>query len=103
LGNASLSFSKLQFEVPGAFVEVEGSYGLGSEALNFTGDVRLQAKVSETMSGPKRVLLKPVDPMFARHNAGTYLPVNVNGNREHPQIKLDMKKFFDDRIFSSGR
>jgi hypothetical protein len=94
LANARLDFSTLQFEVPGAAAEVKGFYELGSETLDFTGDVRLQAKVSQTMSGTKRVLLKPVDPIFARHNAGTYLPVNVSGNRDHPQIKLDVKKIF---------
>ncbi len=94
LANANLSFSTLRFEVPGADAEVKGSYGLGSEALDFTGDVRLQAKVSQTMSGAKRVLLKPVDPIFSRHNAGTYLPVNVSGTRDNPQIKLDVKKIF---------
>lgn len=94
LGNANLSFSKLQFEVPGAVAQVKGSYGLASEKLDFTGDVRLQAHVSETMSGAKRVLLKPIDPLFAKHNAGTYLPVNVTGDKDHPQIKLDVKKVF---------
>jgi hypothetical protein len=94
LGNASLSFSKLQFKVPGAVAQVKGTYGLVSDDLDFKGDVRLQAHVSDTMSGVKRVLPKPVDPIFARHHAGTYLPVNVTGDKDHPQIKLDMKKVF---------
>jgi hypothetical protein len=94
LGNTKLSFSKLQFEVPGAVAQVKGSYGLVSDQIEFTGDVRLQAHVSETMSGAKRLLLKPVDPIFAKHNAGTYLPVNVTGDKDHPQIKLDVKKVF---------
>jgi hypothetical protein len=94
LENATLSFSTLQFEVPGAAANVRGSYELESETLEFTGDVRLQAKVSQTMSGAKRVLLKPIDPIFARHNAGTYLPVNVSGTRDNPKIKLDVKKIF---------
>jgi hypothetical protein len=46
------------------------------------------------LGAAKRVLLKPVDPLFARHNAGTYLPINVSGNREDPDIKLDLKKVF---------
>jgi hypothetical protein len=94
LANAHLNFSTLQFEAPGAIAEVKGSYDLGSEAIDFTGEVRLQAKVSQTMTGAKRVLLKAVDPIFSRHNAGTYLPVNVSGNRNNPQIKLDVKKVF---------
>jgi len=46
------------------------------------------------MTGANRILLKPVDPLFARHHAGTYLPVNISGAKEHPQIKLDVKKVF---------
>ena len=94
LANSQLSFSNLQFEVPGAAAQVKGSYGLVSDKLDFTGDVRLQAHVSNTMSGAKRVLLKPIDPIFARHKAGTYLPVNLTGDKDHPQIKLDVKKVF---------
>ena len=94
LRNSTMTFSQLQFLVPGVNAQVRGSYGLESGALDFTGDVRLQAHVSQTMTGAKRVLLKPVDPLFARHNAGTYLPVNVKGTREHPQIKLDLGKIF---------
>jgi hypothetical protein len=90
--DSTLTFSPLQFDIPGVVAQVKGTYGLNSEALNFSGDVRMQAHVSNTMTGVKRILLKPVDPMFARHNAGTYLPVNVTGEREHPQIKLDIKK-----------
>lgn len=94
LQNSHLSFSELQFNIPGVAAQVKGSYGLRSEQVDFTGDVRLQAHVSETMSGAKRVLLKPVDPILARHKAGTYLPINVTGAREHPQVKLDVKKIF---------
>jgi hypothetical protein len=94
LRNATLTFSSLQFEVPGALANVKGSYGLRTEQIEFTGDVRLQAHVSQTMSGLKRVLLKPVDPLFARHGAGTYLPVNITGKRDQPQVKLDLMKVF---------
>jgi hypothetical protein len=94
LRNSTLTFSKLQFLIPGVNAQVRGSYGLQSGALSFTGDVRLQAHASQTMTGVKRVLLKPIDPLLARHDAGTYLPVNVKGTREHPEIKLDLGKIF---------
>ncbi len=94
LDDARLTFSSLKFDVPGVAANVKGSYGLRSEKINFTGDVRLQAHVSDTMSGSKRVLLKPIDPLFARHGAGSYLPVNITGDRSQPQVKLDLKKVF---------
>jgi hypothetical protein len=72
----------------------KGTYALQNGSLEFVGEVKLDAHVSETMTGAKRVLLKPVDPIMARHNAGTYLPINVTGDREQPKIKLDVKKIF---------
>ena len=94
LDGGKLTFSSLKFDVPGVAADVKGSYGLRSEQIDFTGDVRLQAHVSDTMSGSKRVLLKPIDPLFARHGAGSYLPVNITGDRTQPQVKLDLKKVF---------
>ncbi len=94
LRRTTLSFGKLQFVVPGAAVQMKGSYGLRSEQLNFVGDVRLHATVSQTMKGAGRWMLVPFDPLFMKHGAGTYLPVSVAGTREHPQIKLNWEKIF---------
>ena len=77
---------------PGAIAQVKGSYGVSSGDLDFVGDVRLDAKVSQTLTGAKHVLLAPFDPLFNKHGAGTYLPVAVGGTREHPEIKLQWKK-----------
>ncbi len=92
LGTGSLSFSRLQFVVPGAVAQVKGSYGLQTEAVGFEGDVRLDARVSQTMKGAKRWLLVPFDPLFNKHGAGTYLPVAISGTRQHPEVKLQFKK-----------
>ena len=94
LRNAKLDFHKLQFTLPGVTAQMKGSYALASEQLDFAGDVRLDARVSQTMTGAKRVILVPFDPIFSKHGAGTYLPLNVAGTRSQPQIKLDLKKLF---------
>ena len=94
LGKSTLTFSQLHFDVPGVQAQVKGSYGLRSEDINFDGDVRLTATVSQTMSGSKRALLAPLDPIFSKHGAGTYLPVEVTGTRQHPDLKLQWKKLF---------
>ena len=67
---------------------------MSSDDINFVGDVRLDATVSETMTGAKHILLKPFDPMFNKHGAGTYLPVEIGGTRDHPDVKLQWKKLF---------
>lgn len=94
LRKTDLSLSRFQFVIPGAAVQLEGSYGLRSEQVNFVGDVRLHATVSQTMTGAGRWALVPFDPIFMKHGAGTYLPVGITGTREQPHIRLDWKKVF---------
>jgi hypothetical protein len=89
-----LSFSRLQFSVPGAAAKMKGYYGLRSEKIDFLGEVMLNAKISDVVGGKKRWFLAPFDPIFRKHSAGTYLPVHITGTREHPEVKLEWKKLF---------
>ena len=79
----------MQFDVPGALVELNGNYLFGTEALDFHGKLRLQARLSKTQTGWKRILLTPVDPFFAKDGYGTVLPIKVTGTRSNPQFGLD--------------
>jgi hypothetical protein len=94
LRHSTITFASLQFEEPGAQADMQGSYGISSGDLNFTGQASLDAKVSDTMTGAKHVLLKPFDPLFKKHGAGTWLPLEITGTRDKPDIKLQWKKLF---------
>jgi len=89
LTDGLLSFPKLHYEVPGANVDLKGKYSLDGNQFDFHGKVRMEAKLSRTMTGWKSVLLKPVDPFFSKHGAGTELPVKVTGTKSAPQFGLD--------------
>ncbi len=89
LRDGEIRFSALTFQVPGAAVHLKGSYGLDSEQIDLHGVARLQAKLSQTMTGWKRIALKPVDPFFSKAGAGTLLPIKVTGTREKPEFGLD--------------
>jgi len=89
LRDGEIRFSALTFQVPGAAVHLKGSYGLDSEHIDLHGVARLQAKVSQTMTGWKRIALKPVDPFFSKAGAGTLLPIKVTGTRGKPEFGLD--------------
>ena len=54
-------FSDFSFEVPGAHVALAGTYNLDSGAIDMHGLFRMQATLSDTQSGIKRLLLKPFD------------------------------------------
>jgi hypothetical protein len=87
-----LRLPRLRFSVTGARIDLDGRYVLHSEALDFSGAVRLDAPVSKMVSGFKSLLLRPIDPLFRRDGAGTVLPIRISGTVEHPQFGLDMKR-----------
>jgi hypothetical protein len=88
LDNGTINFRDLTFGVPGADVQLAGTYDLEADELDFKGALKLQAKVSETMTGWKRWLLKPVDPFLAKNGVGTYLKIQVAGSSDSPKFGL---------------
>jgi hypothetical protein len=91
LRRGSLTFSSLQFAVPGAVVRMAGTYNLVDEQLDFRGTLRLQASLSQTVGGAKSVFLKLIDPFFRRNGAGAELPIKVDGARAQPKFGLDAR------------
>jgi hypothetical protein len=89
LDNSVITFRDLTFGVPGADVHLEGSYDLSADAMDFHGALKLQAKVSQTVTGWKHWVLKPVDPFLSKKGAGTYLKIQVVGNSKAPKFGLD--------------
>lgn len=89
LANGLITFRSLSFAVPGSGVDLTGTYDLGQDALDFHGTLKLQAKVSQTMTGWKRWVLKPVDPFFSKEGAGTLLRIQVVGTSKEPKFGRD--------------
>jgi hypothetical protein len=48
----------------------------------------MQATLSDTQSGLKHWLLKPVDPFFEKDGAGLELPFDVTGSEDHPTLSV---------------
>ncbi|MEN6536651.1 MAG: AsmA-like C-terminal region-containing protein [Bryobacteraceae bacterium] len=92
LARGVIEFSRLRFTIPGADVALIGSYTFDKEAVDFRGKLRLQAKVSQTMTGWKRWALKPVDPFFAKDGAGTQVRIRIDGTREQPRFGRDRQE-----------
>ena len=99
--DAVVSFSQLTFGVPGALVALTGSYGMRAGSLDFHGQLRLQATLSEVAGGGVRgFFLKAFDPFFKEPGAGTVLPIKITGTRKEPKFGLDL---FGTRTRSSCR
>lgn len=85
-----LSFSDLQFMVPGTHADLTGQYSLDGKTFDFRGNVKLKAKLSQMTTGWKSLLLKPVDPFFQKHGAGTQVPFRITGTRDQPHFGLEL-------------
>ena len=94
LADATMTLRDLAFDVPGAGVNLAGTYALRSEQLNFTGVLLMDAKISETQTGVKRLLLKVIDPLFKKEGGGSSIPIRIEGKRSDPSFGLDRSRVF---------
>ena len=89
LANSKLTLTGLVFTVPGTKVTMDGIYSLDGNQFDFHGHARLDAKVSQMVTGWKSLLLKPVDPFLSKNGAGTEVPIKVTGTKSAPKFGLD--------------
>jgi hypothetical protein len=89
LENQAMEFHRLSFGVPGAQVALAGVYDMDHDTVNFHGTLKLVARVSQTVTGWKHWALMPVDPLFAKNGAGTFLKIKIDGPPKQPKFGLD--------------
>jgi hypothetical protein len=89
-----MSLSYLSFAVPGAEVRLKGTYGLVNEQIDFHGELRTEAKVSEMTSGIKSFFLKLVDPLFEKKGMGAVIPIRIGGSAGAPSFGLEVGRVF---------
>ncbi|MDR3727010.1 MAG: hypothetical protein P4K86_08220 [Terracidiphilus sp.] len=94
MGGGVITLPALEFTVPGADIQLKGTYGLEGGALDFAGTAKLEATVSQMVGGWKGLLLKPADRFFKKDGAGTSVPIHISGTRTAPKfgIGLDTMK-----------
>jgi hypothetical protein len=92
VASSEVAFSQLEFQVPGASIRLTGKYNMDGGQMDFRGKLRLQAKLSQTMTGAKSFFLRAVDPFFkGKNGAGTELPIKIGGTKDHPAFGLDFR------------
>ena len=94
LANSVLTIPSVAFDIPGSVVRLAGTYAIKPEVLDFRGTLFMDAKISETMTGFKSLLLKAVDPLFRGENGGSAIPIRISGQREKPSFGLDKGRIF---------
>ena len=90
MSDAAMSFSRLQYAIPGASVDMQGVYSLDGRKFDFVGTAKTQARLSEMVATWwKSLLLKPVDRYFAKNGAGVEIPFKMTGANGEPHFGLD--------------
>jgi hypothetical protein len=98
-----LHFRRLSFKIEGATVDLNGTYTLQQGELDLSGHLQLQAKLSQTVTGAKSLLLKPLDPFFAKKGGGAVLPIHISGTRENPVFGVSVfHKSFEKPLHANG-
>jgi hypothetical protein len=87
-----INLPALEYTVPGAVVNLKGTYGVDSGAIAFEGVARMEATVSQMVGGWKGFLLKPVDRFFKKGGVGTQVPIHIRGTRDNPQFGIDLNR-----------
>jgi hypothetical protein len=90
LNHAIATFSDLSFSVPGALAHLHGTYALLTGRVNLHGTLQLNNKLSKGSTGVKSVLLKSVEPLFKKKNAGEIVPIKIGGTFSHASYGLDV-------------
>jgi hypothetical protein len=94
VGKSRVSLRGIRFDVPGATVRLNGTYGLASEALDFRGTLSMRASVSQAVGGFRSIFIKPFDGLFRKDGHGAVLPIRIVGTREKPEFKLEVGRVF---------
>jgi len=87
-----ITLPSLEYTVPGAKIQLAGTYGLADGALKFEGTAKMEASVSKMVGGWKGMLLAPADSYFKRDGAGAEVPIHIEGTREAPKIGIDFER-----------
>jgi hypothetical protein len=84
-----VTLSGMHFSLEGASIELDGTYNLESSEMNFHGELRMEAKLSQTTTGKKSFFLKAIDPFFEGKHTGTVVRIKITGTKDNPSIGPD--------------
>ncbi len=90
MASGVITLPNLKYTVPGAEIDLAGTYGVDGGTLNFKGTARTQATVSKMVGGWKGMLLKPADRLFRTNGAGTLVPIHIGGTEQNPRFGIDL-------------
>jgi hypothetical protein len=104
LNEGVIRFSNLAYVLPGARVNLEGTYSLDGQQFEFIGKVRTEASLSQMVDSRwLSFLLKVVSPFFKKKGGGAEIPVKISGTKSEPKFGLDVLRGHSKDDESTGK
>lgn len=101
LANAVVNITDLTYKMPGAEVDLDGKYSLNGDTFDFAGKARTEATASQMLTGWKKWVAMPFDPLLKKNGAGVEVPITISGTKSDPKFGVDMGKL-KQQIFHRG-
>ena len=90
LRNAIASTNRLTFMVPGASVNLAGTYNLHGGEVHLLGNLHMESGVSHATTGFKSILFAPLNPFFKHGSSGGVVPIAVTGVPHHYKVSQNI-------------
>ncbi len=90
LSHELMTVTQLNYQVPGAKVDLDGVYSLDGNLFEFKGHVRTDATASQMLTGWKSALVRPFDDLLKKNGAGVQLPIALSGTKGDVKFGLAM-------------
>jgi len=90
MAHGVIKFPNIAYTVPGADVNLNGTYTVEGGGVAFVGAAKMQATVSKMVGGWKGFLLKPADRFFKKDGAGTKVAIHIDGTGQSPHFGIDL-------------
>ncbi|MGA9070417.1 MAG: AsmA-like C-terminal region-containing protein [Terracidiphilus sp.] len=92
LSSGVITLPALSYTVPGATIQLIGTYGLEGGTLNLDGAAKLDAPISKMVGGWMGLLLRPADRLLKKDGVGTEVPIQITGTREKPEFTIQFDR-----------
>jgi hypothetical protein len=88
--NGIVSTENLTFRIPGASVDLTGTFNLRGGDVHMLGDLHMESDISHVTTGFKSMLLKPLSPFFRKDHAGAVVPIAITGSPQHYKVSQNI-------------
>jgi hypothetical protein len=85
-----VSTERLAFQIPGASVDLSGTFNLRDRTVHMLGNLHMQSDISHVTTGIKSLLLKPLIPFFKKDHSGAVIPIAVTGSPQRYKVTQNL-------------